>query len=36
MYLKEAGYLGVDWNQPVKDRIQWRALVVTVTISQVP
>jgi hypothetical protein len=36
MYLREIGLSGMDWNQLVPDKGQWRALVNTVIKLRVP
>jgi hypothetical protein len=36
MYLRAIGWSGIDWINVAEDRNQWRALVNTVMILQVP
>jgi hypothetical protein len=36
MYLREIGWGGMNWNDLVQNRDQWRALVNTVTNLRVP
>jgi hypothetical protein len=36
MYLKEIGWVGMDWIHLIRDMDQWRALVNTVMNLRVP